>query len=66
MLKHYEHTEIKGNAVFAFMILFFFLSPITFADHMMLFMMFTWMHDHIYHVDWLIKDILRLFCSVLL
>lgn len=62
---HVEHTEIKGNAVCAFMILlFFFYLPITFADHMMLFMMFTWMHDHIYHMDWPIKGILRLSCSV--
>ncbi len=39
MLKHYEHTEIKGNAVFAFMILFFFVPHYV-----------CWSHDVIYDV----------------
>jgi len=62
------NTQIKGNAVCAYLNLFFFFLYLFYFTPLRLlvtwcYLWCLWMHDHIYLMDWLIKDILRLLFS---
>lgn len=65
--KSREMLSVHLWSCFFFFVLFLFSSPHYVCwSHDVIYDVYMDMHDHIYHVDWLIKDILRLFCSVLL